>query len=327
MVANRPVLWKSLNDGESAVDDAKMDEAEDAARRALSAIPAMAGYAGPLERMGGLTNVVFRAGAHVLRLPGQGTEEYINRAHEAVSAREAARAGVSPDVTHVDPATGVMVTRFIESAATLSPSAFRSRPGAPARAGQALARLHRSGVVFPFRFELFAMIDDYLAILATKDVDLPEGYHDVVAEAQVIRKALAAARIAPVACHCDPLCENFLDTGQRVWIVDWEYSGMNDPMWDLGDLSVEGQFAADQDEALLEAYFGGGAPETDRARMVIYKAMCDLLWTLWGLIQLANGNQADDFRSYADTRFARCKALMATAEFSNHCRTVARRKA
>ena len=109
-----------------------------------------------------------------------------------------------------------------------------------------------------------------------------------------------------------------------MWIVDWEYSGMNDPMWDLGDLSVEGQFDAAQDEEIMRAYFGEEARPAERGRIVIYKAMCDLLWTLWGLVQLANGNPADNFRSYADGRFARCKALMATAEFSRHVAAVAK---
>jgi thiamine kinase-like enzyme len=89
-------------------------------------------------------------------------------------------------------------------------------------------------------------------------------------------------------------------------------------MWDLGDLSVEGGFSDAQDEALLSAYFGGEARPFDRGRMVIYKAMCDLLWTLWGLIQLANANPADDFRAYADNRFARCKALVGSADFGRH---------
>ncbi len=292
------------------------DEAAAAARRAMAAIPQMAGYGGPLERLGGLTNIVFRAGEHVLRLPGRGTESYIDRANEALAAAEAARAGVGPEVIHVDPASGVLVTRFIPGAVTLSPAAFRARAGAPARAALALRRLHRSGAVFPFRFELFSMIDGYLRVLSSTDVTLPEGYHDVVAEAGEVRAALARAPVVPVACHCDPLCENFLDTGDRVWIVDWEYSGMNDPMWDLGDLSVEGQFGPEQDDEMLAAYFGGAPPDGDRARMVIYKAMCDLLWTLWGLIQVANDNPADDFRAYAEGRFARCRALMATPEFA-----------
>jgi thiamine kinase-like enzyme len=295
---------------------------EDAARKVMAGNPVLAGYGGPLERMGGLTNAVFRAGDAVLRLPGKGTEEYIDRANEAAAAHAAAAAGVSPDVLFVDPASGIMVTRYIDGTVTMTPEAFRTRPGAPARAGRAFRQLHESGAVFPARFELFEMIDGYLKLLSTKDVTLPAGYHDVVAEAEGVRAALARRALPSVACHCDPLCENFLDTGHRMWIVDWEYSGMNDPMWDLGDLSVEGSFGAEQDEEMLRAYFGGEAPVRDRARMVIHKAMCDLLWTLWGLIQLANGNPADDFRAYADTRFARCKALMATDDFARHLRTL-----
>lgn len=284
----------------------------------MTAIPLFKDFAGKAERLGGLTNLVFKAGEFCLRIPGKGTEEYINRANEAVAAREAAKAGVSPEVLHVDPGTGVMVTRFIAGAETMSPEKFKVRPGSPARAGEAFRKLHTSDAVFPFRFELFAMIDDYLKVLSAKDVALPAGYHDVVREAGSVRSALAAHPRPLVACHCDPLCENFLDTGDRMWIVDWEYSGMNDPLWDLGDLSVEGKFDLAQDEEMIRAYFGGEARPAERGRIVIYKAMCDLLWTLWGLIQLANNNPVDDFRAYADGRFARCKALMETPEFSRH---------
>ncbi len=296
----------------------------DRAREALASIPALSGYDGPIVRLGGLTNLVFQVGDHCLRIPGKGTEEYINRANEGVAAREAAKAGVSPEVIHFDDLTGVMVTRFIDGAQTMSPAAFKLNAGAPARAGEAFRRLHVSGAKFPFRFELFAMIDDYLKILSTKDVALPGGYHDVVREAGTVRAALAAHELPLAACHCDPLCENFLDTGERMWIVDWEYSGMNDPMWDLGDLSVEGKFDTDQEEEMIRAYFGGAPRPAERGRIVIYKAMCDLLWTLWGLIQLANGNPADDFRAYADGRFARCRALMETDAFAAHVAAVAK---
>lgn len=296
----------------------------DRARDALAGIPALAGYGGPIVRLGGLTNLVFQVGDHCLRIPGKGTEEYINRANEGVAAREAAKAGVSPEVIHFDDRTGIMVTRFVDGAQTMSPAAFKLNAGAPERAGAAFRRLHVSGAVFPFRFELFSMIDDYLKILSTKDVALPAGYHDVVREAGTVRAALSAHDLPLAACHCDPLCENFLDTGDRMWIVDWEYSGMNDPMWDLGDLSVEGKFDADQDEAMIRAYFGGTPRPAERGRIVIYKAMCDLLWTLWGLIQLANGNPADDFRAYADGRFARCRALMETDAFAGHVAAVAK---
>ncbi|MFT3987590.1 phosphotransferase [Aestuariivirga sp.] len=275
-----------------------------------------------IHRLGGLTNLVFRVDMngeqYVLRIPGKGTEEYINRANEIQAAQEAAKAGVSPDVVYADAKTGVMVTRLVDDAVTMSPENFKSIKGTPGRAGAVLKKLHSSGAKFNFRFELFAMIDEYLKVLSTKDVELPEGYHDVLKQAETVRKALAAHRLPLVACHCDPLCENFLDTGKRMWVVDWEYSGMNDPMWDLGDLSVEGQFTPAQEEEMIQAYFGGEPTPAERGRIVIYKAMCDLLWTLWGLIQHANKNPVDDFWAYATNRFSRCKALMATAEFPTH---------
>lgn len=300
-----------------------------AARAALLGLPQFANCAAAaISRLGGLTNLVFHVDAQhgglVLRLPGKGTDEYIDRANEAEAAREAAEAGVSPAVLHADPATGVMVTRLIAGAVTMSPGNFRTIPGSPARAGEVLARLHRSDARFGFRFELFAMIDGYLKVLAGKTVALPEGYHDAVREAETVRAALAAHPVPLAPCHCDPLCENFLDTGGRMWLVDWEYSGMNDPMWDLGDLSVEGGFSPEQEEEMIRAYFGGEPSAFDRGRIVIYKAMCDLLWTLWGLIQHANGNPAEDFWAYATNRFGRCRALMATPAFAAHVAAVRR---
>ena len=279
-----------------------------------------------ITRLGGLTNLVFRvdhAGEqYVLRIPGKGTEEYINRANEAQAARAAARAGVSPDVLHFDAATGVMVTRLIDHAVTMTIENFRTIAGAPARAGEVFRKLHTSGAKFNFRFDLFSMIDDYLRILSGRDLTLPPGYHGALRESESVRTALAAHPLPLVACHCDPLCENFLDVGRRMWLVDWEYSGMNDPMWDLGDLAVEAQFDAAQEDEMIHAYFGGEPTAQERGRIVIYKAMCDLLWTLWGLIQHANRNPADDFWAYSVNRFARCKALMASPEFARHVAAV-----
>lgn len=280
-----------------------------------------------IKRLGGLTNLVYRvasgASVYCLRIAGEGTEEYIDRSVEAHNAAAAAAAGVSPEVLYVDAASGLMVSRFLDGTRTMTPDLFQSTPGAPARAAEAFHKLHTSGETFEFRFELFSMIDEYLKVLATKQTDLPEGYHDVLGEAGKVRAALDAhpAKLAP--CHCDPLSENFLDTGAKMWIVDWEYSGMNDPLWDLGDLSVEAGFSPAHDEEMMAAYFPTGASEAEWGRMIIYKAMCDLLWTLWGLIQHANNNPVEDFWAYSTGRFDRCKALMASSAFAGHVAAVA----
>lgn len=299
------------------------------ARELLKTVPLFAGRHADevgITRLGGLTNLVFRidqdAQHYVLRVPGQGTEEYINRRHEAHAARETARVQVSPEVLYFDEGSGLMVARLVEGAVTMTPEKFRTRAGAPARAGAVLRRLHGSGAQFNFRFELSAMIDEYLKVLASKDTPLPEGYHEVVAEAGAVRSALSAHPLPSAACHCDPLCENFLDAEGRMWLVDWEYSGMNDPLWDLGDLSVEGGFDARQDEEMIRAYFGREPRAAEFGRIVIYKAMCDLLWTLWGLIQHANRNPVDDFWKYSLQRFERCKQLMGDPQFAVHLRSV-----
>ena len=299
-------------------------------QRALVTIPGFentpaGSYA--IERLGGLTNLVYRiehdGQRYALRIPGKGTEEYIDRKVEAHNAQVAARAGVSAPVVFADSDSGLMLTRYIDDSVTMTPAEFARRGGAAARAGRALKQMHDWPEAFEFRFELFAMIDDYLKILDERKAELPPGYAEVVESAQPVRAALdrQPAKLAP--CHCDPLCENFLDDGERMWIVDWEYSGMNDPLWDLGDLSVEAGLTPAQDDEMIHAYFGREPSAAEVGRMVIYKAMCDLLWTLWGLIQHSDGNPAEDFWAYAIGRFERCKALMASADFDAHVAAVA----
>lgn len=275
-----------------------------------------------VQRLGGLTNKVFRIGTdsrtYLLRVAGEGTEDYIDRMVEEFNARAAAETGVSPEVYFFDTDTGLMLAEYLDGYETMSADKFNSRPGAAERAGNVFGRLHKSGKEFRFHFELFSMIKDYLATLERLKADLPAGYHQVVKDAQPIQRSLERypAKLAP--CHCDPLAENFLDDGRRMWLVDWEYSGMNDPMWDLGDLSVEAGFSEQQDLQMLAAWNDGDITTNLHGRLVIYKAMADLLWTLWGLIQHANANPADDFWAYATNRFDRCKAQMSMDNFSRH---------
>ena len=275
-----------------------------------------------IKRLGGMTNIVHLVETQninlIVRIPGKGTEDYINRTTEYNNAKAAWRAGISAEIIWADVNSGVMVSKAINRIETMTPNLFSSRKGSPARAGFALAKLHNSGETFDFRFELFNMIDDYLKILSTKDVDLPEGYHDIVKAAEPVKVSLKANPTKLAPCHCDPLCENFLDDGKNMWIVDWEYSGMNDPLWDLGDLSVEAGMNEDQENEMLKAYFGKEPTAAQKGRVIIYKAMCDLLWTLWGLIQYADKNPAEDFWAYSIERFERCKLLMLNSNFVKH---------
>ncbi len=279
-----------------------------------------------ITRLGGMTNIVHLVEMNdinlVVRIAGKGTEEYINRTFEYNNAMAAWRAGISAEIIWADIKKGIMVSKAINGIETMTPKLFSSRKGSPERAGVALAKLHNSGETFDFRFDLFNMIDDYLKILSSKKADLPDGYNEIVNAAKPVKEALEANPITLAPCHCDPLCENFLDDGKNMWIVDWEYSGMNDPLWDLGDLSVEAGMNEDQENEMLRAYFGSDPNEEQRGRVIIYKAMCDLLWTLWGLIQHADKNPAEDFWAYAIQRFERCKKLMDSSNFEKHINAI-----
>ena len=278
-----------------------------------------------LERLSGaLTNVSYKvtteAGAYVLRLAGEGNSDYVDRTAEAHNARAAAAAGVNAEVLYFDAREGTMLTRFVEGVG-MDGEGFGRDSETPARAALALKRVHGAGRVFRSRFDAFAMIDGYVDLLHRLRMPLPEDYLEAGREAKAVRRALEASPMPLAPCHNDPWPGNLLDTGGDIYIIDWEYSGMNDPVWDLGDLSVEAGFGPEQDQAMMEAYYGGPAPASLYSRLALYKTMSDLHWSLWALIQHANGNPADDFRTYAATRLERCKARMGSADFGLHLAT------
>lgn len=273
-----------------------------------------------IQRLGGLTNLVYRIGfmgsEYLIRIPGKGTEAYIDRRIEAHDANVAAESGVSPAVLFFDTTDGLMLAEYIKGK-TMSAEGFKDL-GSVGRAAKAFRRIHDYDKRYKKRFDVFEQIDDYLHLVQKLDAKVPEGYATVKEQTDAIRSVLEAKPAKRVPCHCDPLAENFIDTGGRMYIVDWEYAGNNDPMWDLGDLSVEAEFDAEQERVLLESYFDGHPPEDQVGRMVVYKSLCDLLWTLWGVVQHANDNPAEDFWAYSVHRFERCKALMSQPEFKMH---------
>ena len=188
---------------------------------------------------GALTNVCYKvtmgAAAYVLRLAGEGTSDYIDRAAEKYNARVAAAAGINVEVIYFDAENGTMVTRFVEGISRNGGQDFSRDTGAPIRAAQLLKRVHRLREVFESRFYVFDEIEDYVELLRGWLPALPQKYYEV--RQRAVRLALEASPVPLVPCHNDPWPGNLLDAGARIYLIDWEYSGMNDPMWDLGDLS------------------------------------------------------------------------------------------
>jgi thiamine kinase-like enzyme len=280
-----------------------------------------------IERLGGgLTNVSYKVtvggAAYALRLAGEGTSDYIDRVAEEHNARVAAESGINAEVIFFDATDGTMVTRFVEGVSMNAGDGFGRDSGTPVRAARALKRVHSLGRVFRSRFDVFAAIDGYLDLLRGWRTPLPEDYYEVGQRAKAVRLALEASPAALVPCHNDPWPGNLLDADGRIYLIDWEYSGMNDPMWDLADLSVEAEFGPEQDRAMMEAYHGTGLSPALCSRLEVYKAMSDLYWSVWGVVQHAKDNPAEDFWSYGLERLGRSKARMSGADFGWHLSVV-----
>ena len=304
--------------------------ADDRLRQTFSRVPVFEGHSfesAAIERIGGLNNrdykVTIGDDAYVLRVPGEGTEEYVDRAADEHAGRITAELGVNAEIVFYESGSGVQLTRFIENGVTMTPTLFKDLD-AVRRAGRGFAKVHTSGRPFLTRFNDVEVAKDYLKILREKGSPLPEGYEDVQKEALVVREALAAKALPLVPSHNDPVPEQFLNTEERMYILDWEFAGNNDPMWDLGDLSVEAGFSEEQDRALLEAYCDGPFPDHLFSRMMLQKSMVFLLWTLWGALQVANENPLkpsdihypfDNFWDYTMDRFVRCQEIMGGPDF------------
>ncbi|HEX2741398.1 MAG TPA: choline/ethanolamine kinase family protein [Rubrobacter sp.] len=274
-----------------------------------------------IEALNSFTNLSYKlsaqSDAYVLRVAGKGTSTYIDRSAEEHNARIATEAGLNAEVLYFDAKDGTMLSRFIEGS-HMDKMEFHRDPTAPSRAALTLKRLHGIGRTFKSRFGPYAPIDYYLQLLRTLRSSLPDVYEEIKGEAEAVRRMLDATSVLTTPCHNDTCPENFVEVGRRIYLIDWEYSGMNDPMWDLGNLSVEAAFGYEQDCKMMEAYCEEAVLPGLYERMVLQKAMSDYFWGLWSIVQHANGNPAADFWTYAIDRFERCKALMSSDGFGLH---------
>src|SRR5437016_8882733 len=255
---------------------------------------------------GGLTNenylVECEGRRYVMRLPGKSTELLaIDRANEVYNTKSAATTGIGPKVLEHVAGVDVMVLEFIPGP-TMSAKTLQSNRMA-ARMAQSFHRLH-AAPRFLQDFNMFRLIESYLGIVDEHEVTIPDGYRDWLPTVAEIERAVGAGALPLAPCHNDLLCENFIDDGTALRIVDYELSGNNDPCFDLGNTAQEAEFDQDLRAALCEAYFGTVDPR-QLARMNLFALMSDVGWTLWGAIQSKISAVDFDFRGYYSGRWER----------------------
>ena len=262
-----------------------------------------------ISRMGGLTNHTYKivredGGEYVVRIPGEGTEEMIVRADEMVSTKLACDIGIDAPLLYFG-SDGSKVTGYIPRAITMSSDTLKL-PENIEKIASIFRTLHGSGADTGVPFEVFDMAESYERIIADKCVSMFDDYSEVTAEVMSIKQEIdSCIDVKKVPCHNDPLCENWVVGDGRMYLIDWEYAGMNDGMWDLADVSIEAGYDAECDRLLLLAYTQREPDKLTEKHFLASKLYVDYLWTLWAKARVPYDGQP--MEDWALDRYTRLK--------------------
>ena len=283
----------------------------------LDRVPGLAGVPRTISELpGGLTNRNYKVttpdGVYVARLwSGGGDFLAINRDYEHHNSVAAAQAGVGARVVAYRPEDNLLVLEFIEGR-TFSDADVQNPANIP-RIAQACRRLH-SGPRFLGDFDMFVIQGRYAAVTAELGFRVPAGYDALMPQVESARRALAVRAGPTVPCNNDLLAANFIDDGVRLWLIDYEYSGNNDPCFELGNIWGESGLSGDALAGLVTGYYG--RPLRNKiARAQLLGIIGKYGWTLWGAIQAATSPIEFDFWSWAMARYEGAAAGLTSRDF------------
>jgi thiamine kinase-like enzyme len=299
-----------------------LDPVQDRLGEDLGRLATLAGRSWSLTRLpGGLTNVNVRVTTDddvepaldvVVRCShGDPSLLGIDRVAEHHNTAAAAAAGVGAPVLEFRPELGMLVIGYLPGKALTDQDL--TDPGVLRRAATAVRTLHE-GPRFAGDFDMFSRQATYLATIRERGFPLPEEYDDHADDWDRVRRALTTTAGATVPCNNDLLAANFIDDGDKVWLIDYEYSGNNDACFELGNTVAECGFSPELTEAWVEAYFGTvtGALLA-RVRL---QALCSSYgWSLWGFIQAAASPLDFDFWSWGSERFEKARETFGSPLF------------
>ena len=262
---------------------------------------------------GGLTNTNYDVqtarGRYVLRIPGRLTEALTDRVSEKHNAQIASDRGINCKLVYCNAETGVKVSEYIDRAETLNFRTAKLEENMRLVAS-ILHELHDSDFPMENTFDAFAESLRYESMLASENAKMYKGYDQLRAQVCAIHDRLLALGYEQLPSHNDLIAYNLVKNGEgRLYLIDWEYAGRNDPMFDIASYFLENEFEPEDEELFFHYYFpNGGDLETARQKILIFKIFQDFLWSIWTVLKEARG---DDFGAYGPERFARCQRLCA----------------
>ena len=235
----------------------------------------------------------------------------IDRVAEYEAALAAAASGVGPEVVAHLPEHGCLVTAWV--AGEPLAEGDMEQESVLADVARVVSTIH-AGPALPATFDAFRIVEAYRRVSADRGVPIPEAYEPAHAHAERIEAAFARAPVPARPCHNDLLSDNFLKGTDGFWLVDYEYSGMGDPFFDLGNLSINNGLSEASQETLLRLTFGEPT-EAHRARLQLMRIMSDYREAMWGVIQQGLSTLDIDYVAYADRHFERLLRSMADERF------------
>ena len=254
-----------------------------------------------VEQLGGMTNQNYLVKTtnkqYIVKFFGKGTEKLINRQDEKYNLELLKDLDLDVKNYLFDIEAGIKVNEYIESAITLDSTSIKTKFD---KIAPILQTIHASGKELRGEFAPFEEIKKYESLIEEK---IPYANYEAVREAVFsLEKRLADLGVDRKSCHIDLVPENFIESPQgRLYLIDWEYSSMNDPMWDLAALFLESEFTRQEEEAFLSRYESEQTP-VSREKIAIYKILQDAIWSLWTVYK---EEQGADFGDYGVSRYQR----------------------
>lgn len=259
-----------------------------------------------IAQIGGMSNKNFKVtkgnNEYVLRVPGNGAEGMVIRSNEEQNSLQACKLGINPPIRYFNAETGIKLADFVKNAETLNGATIQ-RPANMQKIADIFRRLHHSHIRFGNEFNVFKEILNYETLLKNARGTMYKGFEPIREKVFQLEDYLNQLGVSVKPCHNDLVAENFLKAEDgTIYLIDWEYSGMNDPMWDIAALFLESNFTEESKDYFLRHYFKGNEPENARTKILIYQILMDYLWAIWTCIKEIQG---DDFGTYGIDRYSR----------------------